>query len=182
MERYKGVEREVDLNNFGFVMLKPLGAMETLRSEVLRRLEKVGNIVATKKMNLSLERARDLYWFSGHDEFGKQLSHFEPITRYLTGKDVEIVLMHNPNSTVLLEIDKLVGHYDPEKTVMGEIRHLAVELGLAYKVPVEVNGSSSNNYALDNLVHSSGSIDDLSREIKIFFDDDELSAIFQNFF
>jgi len=182
MEKYKGVEHEVSLNSLGFVILKPLGTIEPVRSEILRRLKEVGDIVITKKINLSPNKAHGLYWFSGHDECGKQLSHFEPITRYLTGKDIEIVLLYNPNSTVFSEIDKLVGHYDPTKTIAGEIRHLVIELGLPYKVPVMVSDIGSNNYALDNLVHSSGSIEDLSREIKIFFDENELSTIFQSFF
>ena len=166
---------------YDFVMLKPLGAQEPLRSEIFGILQKVATIAAVKRKIITLAEAQELYRPSGHDADGNALPHFHAITGYLAGKTVEVMVAvgNGDPSEFVAKIDKIIGPWQPEKTKKGQIRNILVARNIPYVMPVETP-IGSNKYCYDNLVHSSDSIESALREMSIHFSDDELKRIFRN--
>lgn len=147
-------------------MLKPLATQEPVRSRVVQMLRRQGDITAKEKTTVTQEQIEEHYQGIAGEP------HFSPITRYLTGKEVEVIVLEGDGEPgeFVGRVRKLVGCSDPAQCQEGQIRHLAVEMGLPYTVPMEpVNGS--NNYCRDNLVHCSDSPDAAAREVEIWFND-----------
>lgn len=164
-----------------FVMLKPLGAQEPLRSEILEMLSKVATITATKRKIITIDEARALYHPSGHDKLGNPLPHFHAITSYLAGKTVEVVIAigdGDPNEFIE-RIDEIIGPWQPEKSRTGQVRNILVSRNIPYVMAVDTP-DGSNKYCYDNLIHSSDSKESALREMSIHFSDEELKKIFNN--
>jgi nucleoside diphosphate kinase len=151
---------------FAFMMIKPLGTKEPVKSEVLGMVRQIADITVRKRVVVAKADIEDHY----RDIRGTP--HFSPITRYLTGKRVEILIAEgdgNPDRFIA-QMRQLVGNSDPAKCHRGQIRHLAIEHNLRYIIPMRVvNGS--NNYCRDNLIHCSDSPSNAVREVGIWFDD-----------
>lgn len=129
-------------------------------------IRQISDITVRKRAVVSGEDIREHY---------RQIEgtpHFLPITRYLSGKRVELLIAEGEGSPeeFVARMRKLVGKSDPAECRRGQIRHLAVEYGLPYIIPMSPE-NGSNNYCRDNLIHCSDSPENAVREVGIWFDD-----------
>ena len=153
-------ELEPQSFSLSFVMLKPLGAQEPIRSLVLEKLQGAGEIVDTVRFKPTREQMFELYKSNGLDEDGNPKPYLNPMLDYYEGKEVEIVLLaadKTPDQLVK-DVDDMIGYWDPNQSQPGEIRYLMKELGLRYDLDLDY----------DNLIHSPASAEEMQREIAIF--------------
>jgi len=170
------VDIEPEARSLGFIMLKPLGTTEPFRSEIIKQISSIGSIEAIRPHTLTRTEASALYSLSGHDEEGNPLPHFHAIVNYLTGKQIELLLVSGGRN-LITEIDKLIGQWQPENTHTGQMRHLLIEYGVQYMMDVDTP-EGSNKYCYDNLVHSSDSQESANREMRIWFSEEEIKGAF----
>lgn len=165
---------------FNFIMLKPLGAQEPLRGEIIEMLQKVATIAAVKRKVITLEEAQELYRPSGHDVNGKALPHFHAITGYLADKTVEVMIAlgNGDPGEFIKRVDEIIGPWQPEKTREGQVRNILIAQNISYIMPVKTP-EGSNKYCYDNLIHSSDSVESALREMSIHFSNEELKQIFR---
>lgn len=148
-------------------VLKPLGMQEPMRSFVLDKLNAVAEIKAIKRHTLTLEEAEDLYGPSGHFEDGSPRPHFYAITRYMAGKETDLILLHGDRD----KIDDTIGPWRPEENRKDQLRGILTNTDCVFPVDVPVG---YQNYVTDNLIHSSDSPESAKRELAIFFTPEEL--------
>lgn len=164
--------------SLGFIMLKPLGCNEPLRTEILERLQQVTQIVGLKRVLISQVEAEALYGPSGHFLDGSPRPHFYAIVNYLNGKTVEVMMAcgNGDPERLIRDIDEIIGDWRPEETRDGQIRNLVISRAISYIMAVETP-EGSNRYCYDNLIHSSDSLESAMREISVFFSSEEVDAI-----
>lgn len=133
-----------------FVAVKPDGVFRGLIGEVISRFERKGlRLVAIKIVQPSEELAKEHY--SPH--LGK--SFFPRLVHFFTSGPIVAMVWEGPRAISLVR--KLVGETHPEDATPGTIRgDFAFQRG-------------------HNIVHSSDSPVAAEREIRVWFNDDELS-------
>lgn len=145
-------------HELSFIILKPLGTQEPIRSEILKRLSEAGSVVGNIKINPTREQMFELYKSNGLNEDGTPKPYLEPMLDYYEGKEIEFVLILGEN--VLQRVDEMIGFWNPNESKPGEIRHLMQEYGLRYDLDTDY----------DNLIHSPATQEDMKREIDIFIE------------
>lgn len=159
----------VSHSSLTFAMLKPLGMQEPYRSLIIERLSQVADIKQIKRHRITYDEVCTLYSPSGHNEDGTPKVHFHAITNYLANKEVDLILLHGD----IHAIDDMIGEWKPERTREDQLRHILVENGVDYKIPVDVP-EGFQDFVYDNLIHSSDSPVSAVREVAIFFTPEEL--------
>lgn len=166
------------------ILLKPDAVQRGLVGEIIKRFERCGmKIVAMKMVYASEAIAMQHYdmdddWF---EKVGKRLkekqgSNKEPVE---IGKEVQRQLAsyiaQSPIITMVLEshnavahVRKLVGETSPEDSNPGTIRG-------DYSFDSFALANTSNRPVM-NIIHTSGSVEEAKREIKIWFDDKEIHS------
>lgn len=132
-----------------FVMIKPDAVQRNLIGEIIGRLEKKGlKLVAAKMMILSREMAEKHY----AEHKGK--SFFDDLVEFITSGPVMAMVWEGIEAVKVVR--KLMGNTDPQEAAPGTFR---------------------GDYALftgNNIVHGSDSLESASREISLFFLENEL--------
>ncbi|HHT46022.1 MAG TPA: nucleoside-diphosphate kinase [Firmicutes bacterium] len=132
-----------------FVMIKPDAVQRNLIGEIIGRLEKKGlKLVAAKMMILSREMAEKHY----AEHKGK--SFFDDLVEFITSGPVMAMVWEGIEAVKVVR--KLMGNTDPQEAAPGTFR---------------------GDYALftgNNIVHGSDSPESASREISLFFLENEL--------
>ena len=132
-----------------FVMVKPDAVGRGLVGECLRRFERRGlKLVAMKMQQLSVEQA--------HKHYGehKGKPFFEELVAFITsGPTVQMVL---EGKDAVAQVRKMNGATNCLDAAVGTIRG---DLGLSNQ---------------KNLIHASDSVETATREIALYFDDDEI--------
>lgn len=133
-----------------FAMFKPGVLQRRVVGELISRIEKKGfNIVAMKLMRISNELAQNHY--AEHKEKG----FFQSLIDYVTSGPVVAMVLERPDAIAVLR--NVIGATNPDKAEPGTIRG---DFGVSTE---------------HNLIHASDSPESASREIKLFFSDDEIS-------
>ncbi|MGM5481053.1 MAG: nucleoside-diphosphate kinase [Nanobdellota archaeon] len=166
------------------VLLKPDAVQRGLVGEILNRFERCGmKLVAMKMVYASEANALEHYdmdddWFKkvGERLKEKQGSDKDPLE---IGKDVQrqlaTYIAHSPIVALVLEshnavkhVRKLVGETSPEDSIPGTIRgdYSFDTYGLA----------NMSNRPVMNIIHASGTVEEAKREIKVWFNDDEIHS------
>jgi nucleoside-diphosphate kinase len=132
-----------------FVMIKPDGVRRGLIGEIISRLERRGmKIVAMKMVKIDRALAERLY------EEHKGKSFFEELISYVTSGPVVAMVIEADEAVSVVR--KMIGATDPKEALPGTIR---------------------GDYALskaENVIHASDSPEKASREISIFFKENEI--------
>jgi len=132
-----------------FVMIKPDGVRRGLIGEIISRFEKRGmKIVAMKMVKMDRALAERLY------EEHKGKSFFEELISYVTSGPVVAMVIEADEAVSVVR--KMIGATDPKEALPGTIR---------------------GDYALskaENVIHASDSPEKASREISIFFKENEV--------
>jgi nucleoside-diphosphate kinase len=133
-----------------FILFKPDSIARGLVGEIISRFEKKGlKIVALKLVRMDKNLAKKLY--SIH--LGKKF--YDELIAYVTSGPVIIMVIEGINAVKLIR--KIIGATDPLEAKMGSIR---------------------GDYGSDityNLIHASDSLETAEREIKIFFNTDNMA-------
>lgn len=169
------------------VILKPDAVQRSLMGEIVRRFEQVGlkfvgfKFFVPDEKNLLLHYNKDDEWFENKGknivndlkaqgrevekeaiEYGKDI--IRTVTRYMQqGPVLAFVLEGNQSVAV---VKKLVGSTEPSTSDVGTIRGDYTLDSYAH--------STYENRAVRNLIHCSDSPEEAVREIKIWFDSNEL--------
>ncbi len=131
------------------VFFKPNAIQRKLVGAILSRFEKKGlKLVALKMVSMTPEQACDLY----KEHIGKDF--FNPLVDFITSGPVVASVFEGLNSVQVCR--NLVGNTDPSIAPPGTIRG-------DYGVTVR-----------KNLLHASDSQESALREIKVFFDEEEI--------
>lgn len=132
-----------------FVMLKPDAVQRNLTGEIISRLEKKGlKLVAAKMMIISREMAEKHY----AEHKGKPF--YGDLVAFITSGPVMAMVWEGIEAVKVVR--KMMGSTDPQEAAPGTFR---------------------GDYALftgNNIVHGSDSPESASREISLFFLDNEL--------
>jgi nucleoside-diphosphate kinase len=131
------------------LLIKPEGVMRGLIGEVIARLEKKGlNIAGIKLLKMSKSQSEALYsMHKTKDFFPKLLDH-------MTSSPIIAMVIEGPN--VVSIIRAMIGATDPQDAAPGTIR---AEFALN---------------KTQNIVHASDSSENATREIYIFFNQEEI--------
>ena len=132
-----------------FVMIKPGGVQREYVGEIISRFEKKGvKIVGLKLMRMSRELAEKHYTEHKGKEF------FNDLIDTITAGPVVAMVMEGQNKVEIVR--KMAGATKPIDALPGTIR---------------------GDYVLDvgqNVIHTSDSLESAAREIRIFFNENEL--------
>jgi nucleoside-diphosphate kinase len=133
-----------------FILFKPDSITRGLIGEILSRFEKKSlKIVAMKLVRMDKNLAEKLY--SIH--LGKK--YYDELITYVTSGPVILMIIEGINAVRLIR--KIIGATDPLEAEMGSIR---------------------SDYGSDityNLIHAADSLETAEREIKIFFNTDNVA-------
>ena len=126
----------------GVVMVKP-GFLNSL-GEVLKRLQAVDGVRIIKIVSFTVKETFFLDFYKDH----KDKSFFGILKEYFVGKYVIIALFEG-DSGVVERVRGIIGDTDPNKAVLGTIRH-------------DLGGEKKD--IMRNVVHSSANLPDGERE------------------
>ncbi|MEM2136350.1 MAG: nucleoside-diphosphate kinase [Candidatus Methanomethylicia archaeon] len=131
------------------VLIKPDGVCRGLIGEIISRIEHKGlKIIGIKMLKLSIEKAEVLYYIHHNKPF------FKDLINHITSGPVVAVAVEGKNA--IIAIRNIIGATFSYNASPGTIR---------------------GDYGLDitmNIVHASDSVESAEREMKLFFDDNEL--------
>lgn len=145
------------------VIIKPDGLQKSLTGNVLTRLSETKLvIIATKIKSVSRELAEEHYCHM------KEKPFFEEIVKYLMGhyhtNRVMAIVYYGEDA--IAKVRKICGATNPEEAEPGTIRGSF--------------GRITTKGVYENVIHASGNTQDVAREIKLWFDPDEI--VFENLF
>ncbi|NLI70864.1 MAG: nucleoside-diphosphate kinase [Firmicutes bacterium] len=131
------------------VLVKPDGVQRGLIGEVISRLERKGlKLVGSKMLWMDEERA------SRHYEEHREKKFYGELVAFITSGPVLAMAWEGRNA--IAEIRKMLGATDPLEALPGTIRG---DLAL---------------FMSNNIVHASDGAESARRELKIFFDPEEI--------
>lgn len=133
------------------VLIKPDGVQRGLVGEIISRLEARGlRIAAIKMTQLDMETA------SQHYGVHRERPFFQGLVDFITSSPLVAIVLEGPNAVELVRTT--MGATNPVDAQPGTIRgDLAVEIGR-------------------NLIHGSDSTETAATEIRLFFDEAELTS------
>lgn len=175
-------------NERTFVIIKPDGVQRSLIGEIIQRFERVGLKIAglkfmvpdaeTVEQHYTLdpdwkkkvgERAKEAYEKKGQTppsddpiEIGDMV--LKRLVTYMTSGPVVMMALQGGHSVELVR--KIVGGTEPRTSDVGTIRGDYV-LDSYFM-------SDTDDRAVRNLIHASGSVEEAQQELKLWFSDDEL--------
>lgn len=131
------------------LLIKPEGVMRGLIGKVITRIERKGlNITAIKLLKMSKNQGEAVYSIHRTKEF------FPKLIDHMTSSPIIAMVIEGPN--VVSIIRAMIGATDPQDAVPGTIR---AEFALN---------------KTQNIVHASDSSENATREIDIFFNQEEI--------
>ncbi|OYT52360.1 nucleoside-diphosphate kinase [Candidatus Bathyarchaeota archaeon ex4484_135] len=137
-----------------FVFLKPEAVRRGLMGEIIARIERKGlRIRAMRLHRMSREEAERLYDVHRGKEF------FDRLVRHVTSGPVLLMVVEGPRAVEAMR--KLIGATDPVKAQPGTIR---------------------GDYGLDitqNVIHAADSPERAVKEMRIFFTEEEVKALWE---
>jgi nucleoside-diphosphate kinase len=132
-----------------FLFLKPNTVRRGLVGEVISRLERRGiKIIAMKMIMATKDQVEELY----KEHKGKDF--YEDLIEFVLSGPVIVMVLEGPR--VIDMVRHIIGNTDPLKASPGSIRG---EFGMS---------------VTKNIVHASDSAENAEREMKIFFDEEEI--------
>lgn len=132
-----------------FSMVKPDAVQRNLVGEIIGRFEKKGlKLVALKLLRISKEMAERHY----AEHVGKPF--FNDLVAFITSGPVVAMVWEGKNAVQVVRT--MMGKTDPQEALPGTIRG---DFGL---------------FTGNNIVHGSDSLESASREINLFFSQDEI--------
>jgi nucleoside-diphosphate kinase len=131
------------------VLIKPDAIQRGLAGEIISRLEKKGlKIVAMKMLHIDKNLAQR------HYAIHKGKAFFDDLVNFITSSPVIAIVFQGKDGVEIIR--QMMGETDPAKAHMGTIRgDFGIDIG-------------------HNLVHGSDSLENASKEIDLFFSEEEI--------
>lgn len=154
-----------DLIQRSLVVLKPDAVQRGIVGEIIHRFERVGLKIVGMKMVMPGE---DLY-YKHYEDVGQMITrHGEEIFRYnvqymMTGP---VIAMCLEGIEAIPLVRKIVGPTEPKSADMGTIRGDFAHMSYGY--------SDAKKMGVPNLVHASATPEEAKKELKLWFNEDEL--------
>lgn len=140
------------------VIVKPDGLIKSLTGDVLSRLSKTGlRIIGARVLEVSKEMAHTHY---GHL---KGMPFFNDLITYITGG------LHGENRVMALV------YYGPG--AINKVRDIAGSTNPEEAAPTSIRGAYGRiltSGLFENVIHASSSVEEAEREIKLWFEPQEL--------
>ena len=131
------------------VIIKPDAIQRELAGEVISRLEKKGLKIVAMKM-LQMDKALAERHYAIH----KDKAFFDGLVNFITSSPIIAIVFQGNNAVEIIR--QAMGETDPAKALPGTIRgDLGIDIGR-------------------NLVHGSDSVENASKEIGLFFSEEEI--------
>jgi len=131
------------------VLIKPDAIQRELAGEVISRLEKKGLKIVAMKM-LQMDKALAERHYAIH----KDKAFFDGLVNFITSSPIIAIVFQGNNAVEIIR--QAMGETDPAKALPGTIRgDLGIDIGR-------------------NLVHGSDSVENASKEIGLFFSEEEI--------
>ncbi len=139
------------------VIIKPDGLQKSLTGNILTRLSETKLVIIAAKMK---SVTRELA--SEHYRHMKDKPFFEEIVRYLVGEyhTNRVMALVYYGEDAISKIRAICGATNPEEAAPGTIRG-------SY-------GRITTKGIYENVIHASGNTEDVTREIKLWFEPDEI--------
>lgn len=145
------------------VIIKPDGLQKSLTGNVLTRLSETKLVIIGAKIKAVSRRLAEEHYRDMKDK-----PFFEEIVKYLIGefhtKRVLALIYYGPDA--VQKIRKVCGATNPEEADPSTIRGAL--------------GRITTKGVYENVIHASGNKEDAAREIKLWFDPDEI--VFDNLY
>lgn len=142
-----------------FVAIKPDGIYRSILGKIISRFEDVGlKLVGMKMVWANEDMAKQHYVEHIEKPF------YETLEKYLLEGPIVIMAIEGVGSIDLVR--KMVGYKEPHTAPLGTIRGDYAHASFAY--------SDSIGIAVKNLIHASANSIDAEREIKLWFNENEL--------
>ena len=145
------------MNQPTLVIIKPDGLQKSLTGSILTKLSETKLVIIAAKIK---EVSRTLA--EEHYRHMKDKPFFEDIVRYLVGeyhtKRVMALVYHGDDA--IAKVRKICGATNPEEAEPGTIRG-------SY-------GRITTKGVYENVIHASGNLEDAEREIKLWFEPDDI--------
>jgi len=131
------------------VLIKPDAVQRGLAGEIISRLEKKGlKIVAMKMLHMDKKLAQR------HYAIHKGKAFFDDLVNFITSSPLIAIVFQGKNAVEIIR--QMMGETDPAKASSGTIRgDFGIDIG-------------------HNLIHSSDSLENASKEIGLFFSAEEI--------
>ena len=131
------------------VLIKPDAIQRGLGGEIISRLEKKGlKIVAMKMLHMDKKLAQR------HYAIHKGKAFFDDLVNFITSSPLIAIVFQGKNAVEIIR--QMMGETDPAKASSGTIRgDFGIDIG-------------------HNLIHSSDSLENASKEIGLFFSAEEI--------
>jgi nucleoside-diphosphate kinase len=131
------------------VLIKPDAIQRGLAGEIISRLEKKGfKIVAMKMLHMDKNLAQR------HYAIHKGKAFFDDLVNFITSSPIIAIIFQGKNAVEIIR--QMMGETDPAKAHSGTIRgDFGIDIG-------------------HNLVHGSDSLENASKEIDLFFSEEEI--------
>ena len=145
------------MNEPTLVLIKPDGLQKSLTGNILTRLSETKLvIIGTKMKSVSRELAED------HYRHLKDKPFFEEIVRYLMGEfhTKRVMALVYYGEGAIQKVREVCGATNPEEAAPGTIRGSF--------------GRITTQGIYENVIHASSNAEDAAREIKLWFDPEEL--------
>ena len=145
------------MNEPTLVLIKPDGLQKSLTGNILTRLSETKLVIVGAKMkSVSRELAEE------HYQHLKDKPFFEEIVRYLMGEyhTKRVMALVYSGEDSILKIRKVCGATNPEEAEPSSIRG-------SY-------GRITTKGVYENVIHASGNPGDAEREIKLWFEPEEI--------
>jgi nucleoside-diphosphate kinase len=131
------------------VLIKPDAMQRGLAGEIISRLERKGlKIVAMKMLHMDKNLAQR------HYAIHKEKAFFDDLVNFITSSPIIAIVFQGKNAVEIIR--QMMGETDPAKAQGGTIRgDFGIDIG-------------------HNLVHGSDSLENASKEIDLFFSEEEI--------
>ncbi|NIA03848.1 MAG: nucleoside-diphosphate kinase [Nitrospiraceae bacterium] len=141
------------------VLIKPDGVQRGLIGQIITRFENAGlKIIGMKLVQADKELSKKHYI----EHYGKDF--YSGLEKYITEGPVVAMVLEGIDAIAVVR--KIVGPTEPKSAPPGTIRGDFSHISFDY--------ADKSGKAVKNLIHASGNEEDAEREIKLWFNDDEL--------
>jgi len=155
----------MDNRPFAYAMIKPQGMQ--IREQIINKLHSVGDVVHASRTFV------DRNIMAAHYASKSDKPYYKSIVDYMSGKQVERLIIQGDGSPaeLITSLRQLAGYLKPLQAEDGTIRRMAIENKMPHIMVVPQEDRNLQQFAYDNLIHTSDSFAAAIDEIRLWFPD-----------
>ena len=155
----------MDARPFAYAMIKPQGL--EVREAIINKLQGMGEIVHSSKTTVDPAAISEHYIAKQNERY------FKSIVDYMSYKPVERIILqgYGEPAEFIKQLRDLAGVMKPLKADDGTIRRMAIDNVMPHIMITPQADRELQQFAYDNLIHTSDSFEAAMDEIRIWFAD-----------